>query len=594
MCGIAGIIDFAGRPVLQEELKKMTDAIAHRGPDGEGFFTKGNVGFGHRRLSIIDLSNAAAQPMTRFGLTITYNGEIYNYIELRKELEQQEIVFTTQSDTEVILAAYHRWGKDCVQRFNGMWAFAIYDAANKEVFLSRDRFGEKPLYYTESEGRFIFCSEIKGILPVIPSVSPNPESIARFLLHGQAEFSVATFFEQIFSLVPGSNSIIDVSSGRKDINQYYHPLASIKQEPLSMESALARFESVFTDAVKLRLRSDVEVGGCLSGGIDSSIITAVVADLYGHQGQEFKALSAGSLTKQLDELSYATAVAQHCGIAQHKVQPNASTLERAVGPAHLAQESPLHSPSPLLQWLLFEAAAANGLKVMLDGQGADELCLGYTTHLSWALSHGSHITSVGDFTTLKKNYAIGNIQLAKLFIQGHYPAGKKWYQQLLWPKLRSSIKQNMCSDANGMMLEATLQGMQTAELSNGTLPLLLRYEDRNAMAHGVETRLPFLDNELAALLLSLPLSFKINEGWSKYLLRKFAGQHLPENIAWRRGKIGFDPGDFRLYRQQSSPVLRDFLGEHVFVQSLHGPRWENTGAQWRWQSLQIWYHTFFE
>lgn len=595
MCGIAGIIDCTGRPVLQEQLKQMTDAIAHRGPDGEGFFVDGAVGLGHRRLSIIDLTGEAAQPMTRFGLTITYNGEIYNYLELRRQLEKEGIEFTTQSDTEVVLAAYHLWGKDCVHHFNGMWALAIYDEASKEVFLSRDRFGEKPLYYSEQQGRLLFCSEIKGMLPIIPEVTPDPVSVAFFLLHERAEFSSRTFFNRIHTLPAGHSCSIDLPTGKKQLWRYYTPQVSTAYEELSAEEIQQAFTAEFKAAISMRLRSDVEVGSCLSGGLDSSAIVSVASTLYQQQtGHSFQVFSAGAITAAVDELSFARKVALHCGAHQHCLIPVTSMLQRALQPVHYAQESPLHSASPLLQWLLFEFAASHGLKVMLDGQGADELCLGYQTHLAWALARRPYRASMGKLLPVCGRYAISISQLLKLLAIGHRPQWKLQQQQGRWPRLHTQVAEAIAHEPFGIGKTTTLSEMQVAELTTGTLPLLLRYEDKNAMAHGVETRLPFLDTGLASFLFSLPIQHKIHDGWSKYIVRKFVSRQLSDELAWRKGKIGFDPGDFSLGEIPTSPGLFTFLEGQVFHEPVLLKTPHHPATAWRWKSLQLWYATFFE
>lgn len=595
MCGIAGIIDFNGRPVLQEELEKMTDAIAHRGPDGEGFFIDGVVGFGHRRLAIIDLSETAAQPMTRFGLTITYNGEIYNYIELRSELQKQGIVFTTQSDTEVILAAYHIWGKDCVQRFNGMWAMAIYDAANHEVFLSRDRFGEKPLYYTQFEGRFLFCSEIKGLLRLAPSIEPDPVSVALFLLYERGEFVSRTFFKNIASVTAGHSAIIHMASGKIAFHRYYFLPDYIHTPGTNTKAWLPLFEQYFNRAIQLRLRSDVAVGSCLSGGLDSSAIVAVASKLNKNNGAEkFHVVSAGALDKPADELHFARMVATFCDVQQTCVLPDLPMLERALQAAHWAQEAPLHSASPLLQWLLFETAAADGLKVMLDGQGADELCLGYQTHLAWAIQHGHVKRGLGALMQMRNHYQLSISAMLKLLCYDTSPALKSTVQRRRWPKLQATVQEGLLAESFGQSNAQTLPEMQVAELTQGTLPLLLRYEDKNAMAHGIETRLPFLDKELVEFLLSVKMSGKIHEGWSKYIIRQFVEMQLPQELAWRKGKVGFNPGSYNMSNGQESPALLHFLHDAVFRHPVQQQRIQHKGAEWRWQSLHLWYSTFFE
>lgn len=546
MCGIAGIIHFDGKPVEQSDLKKMTDAIAHRGPDGEGFFIDGAVGFGHRRLAVIDLSPAGMQPMTRFGCTITYNGEIYNYVELRKQLLESGWHFSTQTDTEVILAAYQKWGPSCVNYLNGMWAFALYDPANQIVFCSRDRFGEKPFYYVSADKKFLFASEIRGIREAMPAEPlPNKIMMARFLAFEQAEHFRETFFCGVLKLEAAHQLLIDLRTGSIKSNPYYSLLRTDEWRSISIREATALLREKLQHAVSIRIRSDVKVGTCLSGGLDSSAIAWFASKLYKPQiFGEFTGITAGSADVRKDETSYAREVASALSMDWQPTTPKAKDFETVFETVLKAQEEPFDSSSVLMQYMLMQHAHRQGLRVLLDGQGADEVLLGYKQHLAWALNE-LPIFQAGKLAiqSLKK-YQISPKELL-LLLTYHSVAKRKRARQLFkWKALRKDLYQQLIYEADveaGRMND--LFSKQRNELEHRSLPMLLRYEDKNAMAFSIETRLPFLDKEVVEFLMNIPTPLKVRNGWSKYLLRMAISGDLPDIVVWRRGKIGFEVGD---------------------------------------------------
>jgi len=298
MCGIAGIVNKDYLKVPLESLKSVTDVIKHRGPDGEGHFVNGHVGLGHRRLAIIDLSQAGHQPMEKNDMIITFNGEIYNYIELREELKAKGCVFNTKTDTEVIIEAYKLWGEDCVQRFNGMWAFDIYNIHAETIFCSRDRFGIKPFYYYENDSSFFFGSEIRQLLIQTENRTVNKQILFDFLFLGYHHHTKNTFFEGILSLDPGHNLIYDTKNCSFRITQYYQLKPIERFGRLSFDEALQEFKNTMDRAISLRLRSDVKVGTCLSGGMDSSYIAATASKPYkGRSSERFTAITAKSVEK---------------------------------------------------------------------------------------------------------------------------------------------------------------------------------------------------------------------------------------------------------------------------------------------------------
>src|ERR1019366_4767146 len=358
MCGIAGFVNKRGEPASQDVLSAMTHAVRHRGPDGSGVYVQRNLGLGHRRLAIIDLSDAANQPMhsTDGGLTIVFNGEIYNYVEIRQELKQCGHVFSTQSDTEVILEAYAKWGSECVQRFNGMWAFALYDHRRKLVFCSRDRFGVKPFYYVDTPGVFAFGSEIKQLLDFLPAREANSEIVLTFLVTGLVDYSEQTFFEGVRKLLPGHNLFIDLATGDVERKRYYAP-SPLNLDGVTSEQLERRFLETLASAVELRLRSDVPVGSCLSGGLDSSTIAALAAPRYREQGNgPFRAVTAVSLEPGTDESRYAQRMAQHSGLRWLTTRPTAADFIGAMENVASHQDEPFPGPSPLMQYFVMRTA----------------------------------------------------------------------------------------------------------------------------------------------------------------------------------------------------------------------------------------------
>ncbi len=389
MCGIAGIISMNPHHVSTERLKAMTDSIAHRGPDGEGFWLNENktVGFGHRRLAIIDLSDAGKQPMHLFNrYSITCNGEIYNYPELKEVLKEKGYAFRTQTDTEVILAAYDHWKDECLQQFDGMFAFAIWDEVEQTLFTARDRFGEKPFYYFFDGEQFVFASEMKALWAAGVEKKINHSMLLNYIglgwVKNPADLS-QTFYENISSLPQSHYLKLDMRTGKNEIGQYWD-LDKETQTTLSEAEAIEQFFQLFNTSIKRRLRSDVEVGTSLSGGLDSSSIAATISQLQtnNHKLQTFTASFPGF---EKDETAYAKQIADKFQLQHHLVTPTAETLLNDIEKLIRHQEEPFQSSSIYAQYKVYELAKQQGVKVILDGQGADETLGGYHKYIHWFL-----------------------------------------------------------------------------------------------------------------------------------------------------------------------------------------------------------------
>jgi len=547
MCGISGIINKNFALVDEEEIRLMNRRIAHRGPDGEGVFIGGHFALGHRRLSIIDLSAAADQPMEYAGqYWIVYNGEVYNYIELRDELMAAGYVFRTRSDTEVILAAYDKWGPDCVRRFNGMWAFALLDKERNRLFCSRDRFGVKPFYYLDCDDRFVFGSEIKQLLPFLSQRKTNMKVLLDYLVLGYEDHTNETFFAGISKLNAGHNLIYDLSVNRCLVTQYYSLEPNEEMRTADEETAVARYLEKLTNAVQLRLRSDVRVGTCLSGGLDSSAVVSLASRFYTGEGR-FIAVHAKSDSPKCDESPYARQVAERCSLDLHFVEPWQNDFVRHIDEIVHTMEEPFIGPSVFLQYMVMKRARELDCRVMLDGQGGDETLLGYERY------YVAYLLITGWMRSLKKLKAAAEnsrCSVRDLLFQSIYfrSAHAMWWRN---QRRNRFIHRKHLDMIDRSLLERVACGyrdiflLQKNALFCSPLPSLLRYADKNSMCHSVEVRLPFLDYRALECALSVADVFKMKDGWTKYILRKAMDScgGLPKEIVWRKNKLGFEIAD---------------------------------------------------
>jgi asparagine synthase (glutamine-hydrolysing) len=545
MCGIFGIIRFDGGRPSSEEIRRGNDLAAHRGPDSSGEVVLGPVGLGHRRLSIIDLTADGRQPMQYRGrYTITYNGEVYNFLEIRRELEAAGHRFQSRSDTEVILAAYDEWGAGCLTRFNGMWAFAIHDARDGSVFCARDRFGVKPFHWCRTAGGIAFASEIRQLLPLLPRRVADARVLDEYLSRGLEEHRPETFFRGIERLTAAHWMRIDPSAGTLRVERYFRVDADPAAARLGERDAVEQLRAGLLDAIKLRLRADVRVGGCLSGGLDSSFIASLAAPMYrAAAGTPFTAIHARSVEARTDESAFAREVAEHCGIGLHVVTPDLGELTAILERVVETQEEPFGGPSVLMQYCVMREARRLGCTVMLDGQGADEVLFGYESYFApyyAMLAHRGRLVQL-----LRDVYAARNFKVSK-------PRALAQAALLLAPSLLGPIEAELrralrpASKRLDPEMHHRLFGLldfkqfQVREIELRCLPRLLRYEDRNSMRHGIETRLPFLDWRFVRLAVSIDDRLKFRNGFLKYLLRSAIAPDLPPSVVWRTNKFGFE------------------------------------------------------
>ena len=544
MCGISGIINQKNNKVNKDDIITINNLASHRGPDGEGYYQSNNLSFGHRRLAIIDLTNNGHQPMSyNNDYTITFNGEVYNYIELKEELKEFGYIFNSTSDTEVILASYVQWGEKCVEKFNGQWSFAIHDKKKNIVFASRDRFGIKPFYYSVINDNFIFGSEIKQIIHFNNQNKLNMKTLIDYLVIGFEEHTNETFFDGIYKLKQSHNLIYCLESHTFKECRYYDIENKENLSESSLDQSVEEYYKKFTEAVKLRLRSDVEVGTCLSGGLDSSAIAAISSKEYKkNSNTNFLAFHAQTSEKNRDESNYAREIANNFNIDLKILNMNNYSFIEKLGEIIYTQEEPFSSTSIFMQYFIMEESRKNGCKVLLDGQGGDETLLGYERYYPAYFRSLTVIDSFKEFfysiSNSKMNFlsmisyilyfSISKIRLMILKFQ--HRKIKKEYYDLISKKL---IIEN--SNAYSDIFK-----LQYIEIYNTQLSRLLKYEDKNSMRNSVETRLPFIDYKVVEAALSFRSSFKINKGWTKYILRKSMDGILPKNVLWRRNKVGFE------------------------------------------------------
>lgn len=558
MCGIAGIIDLRGR--LEESvLGRFTDAVAHRGPDDRGLALfagdpglslvpaggGGILGLGHRRLSIFDLSPAGHQPMASAdgGLVIVFNGEIYNYLELREELVKVGHQFRSRSDTEVILAAYREWGPDCVQRFNGMWAFVLLDRQRRRLFVSRDRIGVKPLYWmVRPDGVLAFASEIKQF-QTLPGASlrPNLRAVLTYLVNGY-ENPPETFFEGVFAFPPGHRAM--VSLDRPEVKpEAFWDAANFATRKWDERELRDRIRTTFRDAVRLRLRSDVPVGGCLSGGLDSSAIFMLAHELA--PAQNFNAFSACFAEREIDERPFMAQVVAATGSRHHQVFPTPDDFAADLSAFLHQHDEPVGSLSMYAQYRIMRCAREAGVPVLLDGQGGDELCSGYWTPYMLLLNQWKLAGRLP--STLRHLLGSvlpgGNSELIRQSMGQFLEYRRRVTRALPYQVRQELLDQHVLArdlswhqDAQSLSPEE----YRRAEICRIHLPRLLKWEDSNAMAFAVESRVPFLDVNLVELLLTVPPEMNLYHGWTKYQFRCAMTGILPPEIGWRRDKMGFE------------------------------------------------------
>jgi asparagine synthase (glutamine-hydrolysing) len=581
MCGIAGIISGINKEETNQQLLSMSTALRHRGPNGQAIWQNdaGTVGFAHRRLAIIDLSAASDQPLHYLHYTIVFNGEIYNYQELKKQLQSHGYKFTTNGDTEVLPAAYDFWGTDFLHQLDGMFAFALYDAKKQTILLARDRFGEKPLYYspsTTANQPFYFASEMKALWAAGVPKEPNNGMLLNFLTLGYVQNPTdksATFYQQILSLPPAHSLLINLSEGKQFINYWYQPrFSSSSNAQISEASAIEKFGELLLTSVGRRLRADVPVGTSLSGGLDSSSIVALIhqlkqnhAPLQQWSNVCFSAIFPGF---EKDEAVYSKQVADNFGIKQYTVTPTAADLITQWQQLVYHQEEPFQSSSVFTQYSVYGLAKQHGVTVLLDGQGADETLSGYKKYSHWYLQQllASNPSLFKKEKTLLQQHNLLEQWGAKNYLATFLPGytakaltSKAAQQQTNHPHIhRDFLQQNFTKTSLYKPLVKSLEDLLHYNTFSFGLEELLRYADRNSMAHSREVRLPFLQHELVEFIFSLPSHFKIKHGFTKWILRQSMDKLLPKNIVWRTDKVGFEPPQQQWMEQ---PAMQEMIME---------------------------------
>lgn len=536
----------------------MANSLSHRGPDGESTWSnpRNNVLLSHRRLAIIDLSDKGAQAMHyRDRYTIIYNGEIYNYIEIRKELAAKGYTFETASDTEVILASYDCYGRKCLDLFDGMFSFLIWDELEQVAFAARDRFGEKPFYYRyDSTGNILFfASEIKALAAAGIPKTVSEKRLLQYLALGYCEDPTdlaSTFFDNIVQLPPAHFLAFQPLKVNLSINSYWS-LDKDTTIQISENDAIDRFAELLHNSVRRRLRSDVIVGTSLSGGLDSSAITAFIQD-HINASTSRKTFSCVFPGFEKDESAHIRRVCDHFQLENFSVTPTGKELIQDFDTLMYHHEEPISSASVYNQYRVYKLSANHGVKVLLDGQGADETLAGYSKYIHWYLQELISQKRFSAFNTEKgaltrnevrfrwnwKNYAAATLPTfsMKALEQNEISAIQK--NKELHPDFRRHHLNGRLTKKPPVCKLNDILFFNTARFGLGEL---LRYADRNAMAHGRELRLPFLSHELVEFVFSLPSHFKISQGWTKYILRKSVENKLPSATVWRKDKVGFEP-----------------------------------------------------
>lgn len=558
MCGIAGFA-FGGAPVSVDELRRFTDSLTHRGPDGSGVFTDGDVGLGHRRLAILDTSDAGACPLTMHApdgrtIVITYNGEVYNFLELRRELDAAGYAFRGTGDTEVVAAALLHWGPEALDRFNGMFAIAAWEPATRRLLLARDRFGVKPLYL-QAGRRLAFASELKAFLTLDGAAPAINDRIFALTLQdaGRVEGTeMDTLLAGVMQLPAGHLLQLD-AGGKGCITRWWHPDRQLVDVGATYEAQVTQFRELLFDAVRLRLRSDVPVGTCLSGGVDSSAVAGVMAALHQRSSDDLQrsaqdwrhAFVSTAPGSALDESHHARAVADYVKAEAHYIAFDQERGTAAALESVWASESAAGiAATPV--WLLNRAIAETGVRVTLDGHGGDEVLGGYTPHLR--------------------------------------------------------------------VPRRELNSYLDAQMARDVLPGILRNFDRATMAHGIESRMPLLDWRLVSFARALPPETKLGGGFTKRILRDAVTGLIPEQIRTRRSKVGFNAPLIEWANGSLGGVLRATLQLPFWLQNPYfdGPRLARefgtrmAAGPWRYDewpqlsqlcalaSLTLWHRQFIE
>ncbi len=629
MCGIAGFIDLDSQAVEPALLKRMTDVIRHRGPDDEGYVLidqrtgyrkayagadspadvrqalplfepdatslPASIGLSHRRFSIIDLSSGGHQPFfdTERSCCLVFNGEIYNYVELREELEQRGVRFATRSDTEVLLEAYKAWGTDCFARFNGFWAVALYDFRSRRLILSRDRLGKRPLYWTRVGSRLYFGSEIKALLQV-PEVAARKQVNTDFVWHwcvdGLRDLDSNTFFAGIQNLPAASWAIVDHTFPANVKTYWQLSRTRLTEDDISVDDAARLVRETLIDATRLRLRADVPVAFELSGGLDSSTILALAAET---QTERLRTYTVRFADPRWNEEPFARSVAQRYNTDYRVIDPSLDGFWSGIGAFTALQEEPYHSPNLQVSQAIWSHMRSEGTKVTLTGSSGDELFAGYSRYYWKAQFENLRHGHLALFVDNAKNWSENDHNVLGF--------GREVVKLLGVRRLARQMKRtfhHLDSDylvnvpAPGTRYYAsTLTQWLHSEITNTLIPYWLMSGDKTLMGVPFEGRCPFLDYRMVEIAARLPISYLIRHGWHKWILRKAMERHLPKDVVWRKVKMGF-PYPYERFYSTYRPIVETILNE-ARNPYINLKRKELLRTNWQALSFLLWYEFFF-
>jgi asparagine synthase (glutamine-hydrolysing) len=600
MCGLAGMA--GGPPPERATLQCMADAMVHRGPDSEGVWHDANAGLASRRLAIIDLEPRSDQPLHLGPWHLAFNGEIYNYRELREELRRLGHEFSTEGDGEVLLHAWSQWEEGSLDRLNGMFALAVWHEDRQELVCARDPFGEKPFFWARSGGGIVFASEVGALLAARPELGPpRADALAPYLGLGWMPAPDESFFAGINQL-PGSH-FLRFAAGSVKVERYWSP--SRVDTPVEYSEAAERLRELLIDSIRLRLRADVPVGTSLSGGVDSSAVVLLSSEIAGdHRRHAFTARFPGFAR---DEWRYADAVARRAGVVEHHaVEPTPEGLLDELDALVRHQGEPFASTSIYAQWRVMKVAQAAGVTVLLDGQGADEFLGGYPGLNGWTLRSqgigavlGGLVSEADREPTLR---ALGS---------GWIPGPvRRWdtrrrvsaYVTPAVVETSAGVVPPPVERMNGLGNPLARELLRQTFFTS--LPMLLRYADRNSMAHSREVRLPFLDRRVAEYALSLPARFLYRDGMTKMVLRDAVRDLAPAEVLARRDKVGFETPQQQWLREPAfidrvvdvllDPAARQrglYRTDAIEADSRAGD-WRDTDGIWRALNLELWLRAF--
>jgi asparagine synthase (glutamine-hydrolysing) len=628
MCGIAGIFDLRGSPIAAVDLLRMNSSIAHRGPDDEGYVlinsssgkyvayageaspaevrveqpclasgssADANVGLAHRRFSILDLSPAGHQPFfsSDRSCCVVFNGEIYNYLELRDELEAKGVTFHSRSDTEVLIEGYKKWGTDCFQRFNGFWAIALYDFKAQRLILSRDRLGKKPLFWTRMGSTVYFASEIKALLEV-DVVSRrrkvNEEALFIWLAYSAKNINNQSFFEGIQALPAGSFSIVDEEFPQKVVKYWGVPSQRLRETEISTEEAARSLRELLTDAVRIRLRADVPVCVELSGGMDSSTLVALAAAAT---SQRVTTFTVRYPEQQWNEEPYARSIGQRFNTDYRVLDSPTDRFWQQIAAFSRLEEEPYHSPNLQTNQEIWALMRHQGMKVSLNGAASDELFAGYPAFYAPAQAE---LLMSGRFSHFLDNLihhtespsrsaaGLGPFKhLAREVAKGFSPLARR--------RLRERMKHVRCGTFHPFPGDRKfLTKILYDAVTNTRIPYWLASGDRTYMGVPIEVRAPFLDYRVVELAFRLPVTYLFRHGWHKWILRKAMEGLLPDDVLWRRNKMGF-PFPYERFFSESRPIIDLIISQskNPYIDCRYHDRIAN---DWEIISFLLWYELF--